>query len=58
MSNWQYTQPVRIIFGNGMRKYLTDEIRSLGGVNGILITSASFAKRGLAKQIVKDSKGC
>ena len=29
--NWEYVQPVRIIFGNGQIKKLTSEIAKLNG---------------------------
>jgi len=55
--NWNYTQPVTIHFGNGVIRTLADEVRKLGGSRGILITSPSFAKRGMADKIKADSEG-
>ena len=55
--NWNYTQPVTIHFGNGEIKTLADEVRALGGSRGILITSPSFTKRGMADKIKADSEG-
>lgn len=55
--NWEYRQPVRIIFGNGELGRLAEEIAALGGTNGILITSASFERRGLAAQVQQQSEG-
>ena len=54
---WNYTQPVTIHFGNGVIGSLNDEIRKLGGTRGILITSPSFEKRGMADKIKDDSDG-
>lgn len=55
--NWNYSQPVTIHFGNGVIKTLAEEVRKLGGSRGILITSPSFAKRGMADKIKADSEG-
>lgn len=55
--NWEYRQPVRILFGNGMIKQLPREIIRFGGKRGLLVTSPSFVKRGMAQQIVADAEG-
>ena len=39
--NWDYEQPVRIIFGNGRIGEASALARQLGGSRGILITSKS-----------------
>ncbi len=54
---WDYMQPVTIKFGNGRIKELSKEVKSLGGSRGILITSPSFKRRGLADSIIADSEG-
>lgn len=54
---WEYQQPVRIRFGNGIIKCLPEEIRQFGGRNGMLVTSPSFVRRGLATQIMAESGG-
>src|SRR5574344_2221773 len=54
---WDYMQPVRIIFGNGTVNRLSEEIAKMNGSNGMLITSASFERRGLAEHIRQISKG-
>lgn len=54
---WEYQQPVRIRFGNGMISRLPEEISALRGKNGLLVTSASFVKRGMADQLCKASDG-
>lgn len=48
---WNYYQPVRIRFGNKSVQYLPEEVQKLPGQKGLLITSPSFVKRGLAGQI-------
>lgn len=55
--NWNYMQPVRIRFGNGLTSYLPEEIKILNGQNGLLITSASFVKKGLPEKLCKMSGG-
>ena len=55
--NWNYMQPVRIRFGNGLTSYLPEEIKILNGRNGLLITSASFVKKGLSEKLCKMSGG-
>lgn len=50
-------QPVRIRFGNGMISVLSEEITALNGRSGLLITSPSFVKRGLADELCKSSGG-
>lgn len=54
---WEYQQPVRIRFGNGSIKSLAEEIRQLGGRCGLLVTSPSFVRCGLAAQIMEESGG-
>ena len=55
--NWHYRQPVTIHFGNGTITRLKDEIRQTGKKRGILVTSPSFEKNGLAARLVTDSDG-
>ena len=54
--NWHYLQPVTIHFGNGMIACLKNEIRRIGGTRGILITSPSLEKNGLAARLVADNE--
>ncbi|MCD8296689.1 MAG: iron-containing alcohol dehydrogenase [Prevotella sp.] len=49
---WEYKQPVRVLFGNGKRWKLTDEIKALGGKCGLIVTSPSFVKRGTVKELI------
>ena len=55
--DWNYAQPVRIRFGNGIRKTLAEEIASLGGRRGLLVTSPSFVRRGVARELCDASGG-
>ncbi len=55
--NWTYRQPVAIRFGNGALTSLYDEITALGGRRGLLVTSPSFVKRGLAERVRDMSHG-
>lgn len=54
--NWEYRQPVKIVFGNGEISKLAEEIRALGGDNGILVTSSSFERKGFTEVIRKISE--
>lgn len=55
--DWEYKQPVRIRFGEGMVRCLAEEIEKLGGENGVLVTSPSFVKRGITDKIINLSGG-
>lgn len=57
MQSWNYAQPVRILFGSGRIKELPAEVKALGGRRGVLVTSPSFVRRGIASQLVADSGG-
>lgn len=57
MLSWNYAQPVRISFGAGKIKSLPAEIKAFGGRKGVLVTSPSFLKHGLAQRIVAESDG-
>lgn len=57
MQVWNYAQPVRISFGAGKIKTLAQEVKQFGGRRGVLVTSPSFVRRGMAQQIVTDSDG-
>ena len=52
--SWQYEQPVHILFGNGERRKLKNV---LCGSKGLLITSPSFVKSGIAMQMQEDAEG-
>lgn len=57
MDNWQFNLPVRIEFGAGKRKEINTFIDAIGGKNGVLVASHSFAKNGVADEFVKMSGG-
>lgn len=57
MLTWNYAQPVRIVFGAGKIKTLPAEVKVFGGHKGVLVTSSSFVRRGIAGQIKDDSEG-
>lgn len=57
MQDWNYAQPVRISFGAGKIKTLAQEVRRFGGSRGLLVTSPSFERRGMAQKIVEDCGG-
>lgn len=52
--SWQYTQPVDVIFGNGK---FSDIYQLLPGSKGILITSKSFMRNGIAEKLQTYAKG-
>ncbi len=53
---WEYSQPVRIIFGIGQRRQLGAEIAKIRGKKGMLVTSRSFVRRGVADALTADVK--
>lgn len=55
--NWEYNQPVKIRFGEGVVKNIKDEAEKLGVKRGILVSDPFFLKSGLADKIVKQSEG-
>lgn len=55
--NWNYLQPVAVHFGNGRLKDLGGEIEKLERSKGLLVTSRSFFRKGLAEKIVQESAG-
>ena len=54
---WNYTQPVRICFGEGRRKEVKDLARNLGLSKGILVSDPFFVVNGLAATMVEESEG-
>ena len=55
--DWNYQQPVKIIFGNGKLSALKEVIAELGETDGILICSRSFRKSGLADKVMAEADG-
>lgn len=54
---WEFNLPVKLVFGNGKRREIKKYIDEIGGKNGVLVCSKSFAKNGLADEFVKLSEG-
>lgn len=54
---WTYQQRVKVIFGEAAEKIIGTEIDCVGGQRGLLITSPSFVKRGVAQQLQQASEG-
>lgn len=57
MESWKFNLPVRLEFGIGKRRKLKAFIDDIGGKNGVLVCSHSFAKNGLANEFVEMSGG-
>lgn len=55
--NWEFNLPVKLIFGNGKRKDINKYIEEIGGKNGVLVCSKSFAENGTADEFIKMSGG-
>ncbi len=55
--NWNYSQPVKIIFGNNKIEELHDIFTSIGLNRGILICDPLFVENGLADRVLKYSGG-
>ena len=51
---WIYEQPVKIIFGNGEIKRLSEIIKENSYKRGLLVTSNFFIKNNLAKNLLND----
>lgn len=54
---WEFNLPVKLEFGTGIRKNIKQFIDEIGGKNGVLICSKSFAKNGTAQEFIKLSDG-
>lgn len=55
--NWEFSLPVKIIFGNGRRKNIAEYIDEIGGTNGMLVCGKSFVKNGIADEFVQNANG-
>ena len=51
--NWDYLQPVKIIFGKGRVGEIGKIAEELGCKNGLLITGPFFLKSGQAYDMIK-----
>lgn len=54
---WEFNLPVKIVFGSGKRAEIEKYINETGGTRGVLVCSASVAKRGVANEFIKNSGG-
>lgn len=54
---WEFNLPVKLVFGSGKRNEIKKYIDEIGGKNGVLVCSRSFAKNGIADEFVKLSEG-
>lgn len=54
---WSFSLPVQIEFGVGKRHNIFEYIKAIGGTNGVLVCSRSFAKNGVAQEFVDAGKG-
>ena len=57
MENWQFNLPVRIEFGVGKRRDIKALIDSIGATRGVLVCSSSFARNGIADELIEMSEG-
>ena len=55
--NWSFNLPVRIEFGRGKRKNLGEYISAIGGTRGVLVSSKTLEKNGIAKEFIELSEG-
>ncbi len=54
---WNYEQPVKIIFGKGTVKQLTNAAALAGGSKGLLVCSPFFVRSHMAEKILAESNG-
>lgn len=54
---WEFNLPVKLEFGTGARKNIKQFIDEIGGKNGVLVCSKSFAKNGTAQEFIELSGG-
>ena len=54
---WEFNLPVKIVFGSGKRAEIAKYIDEIGGTRGVLVCSASVAKRGVANEFIENSGG-
>lgn len=55
--NWEFNLPVKLEFGVGKRRDIKTFIDEIGGRNGVLVCSRSFASNGLADEFVELGEG-
>lgn len=54
---WEFDLPVKIEFGSGKRKNIKNYIDAINGKRGVLVSSKTFVKNGVAEEFVKNSNG-
>lgn len=57
MSQWLYTQPVTILFGEGEIKQLSSVAEKMKVKKGMLVSTPFFIRNGFAEQLKKESNG-
>lgn len=55
--NWDYRQPVAIVFGSGKLAELGQIARQCGYANGLVVADPFFEKSGLVAQVLQSSDG-
>ncbi len=55
--NWEFSLPVRIIFGTGKAEKLPEIIEEYGYKKGVLVCSSTLKNNGVAKQITDSCNG-
>ena len=52
---WEFNLPVKLEFGTGARKNIKQFIDEIGGKNGVLVCSKSFAKTALLRNLLSSA---
>lgn len=55
--NWSFNLPVRLEFGIGKRKNLSEYINEIGGTKGVLVCDGIFTQNGVADEFLNMSGG-
>ena len=54
---WNYSQPVKIIFGNGQVEERKNIMNIEGWENGLIVAAPNFISSGLTAKLIEESKG-
>lgn len=54
---WNYSQPVKIIFGNGQVEEIKNLMNIEGWENGLIVAAPNFISSGLTTKLMEESKG-
>ena len=54
---WNYSQPVKIIFGNGQVEEIKNIMNIEGWENGLIVAAPNFISSGLTAKLIEESKG-